>query len=471
MIKYIKTLLLSSLLFFTACEGLVEGINDNPNDILISDIDARLFLTGAMLANAQAQVGHLNRIAGMYSGQLVGYTSLYSNIYGFSLSTVESNGVWSRVYVGTIPNVRHIRSQVPEDNLLVGITKVIEANAIGSAALIFGDVPYTEVNNPEIEDPKFDDQISVINAAIDLLDEAISDLAGASSRTLSEDIYFEGDANKWTEAAYTLKARYLLNLRDYAGAYSAALNGISSEAGSMKYIPRGSPDIAEGDKNMFWTIISGSRTGDIGNKGSFLLNLVDPTNPDSRNNAKTDETARHGYYTIEDQSAASNEGIIQQFEPQNMVTYAENQLILAETAARTTDFGTALGHLNDLRAWLNTGSGVNANFQDQPYLYEAYTADDFTDGGIENTDGIDPTDALLREIFEERYVSGFGMYLPFNDTRRLRVSDPNLDVPFTMNNGPTPPYAERLPYSFDEINSNENAPEDPGIFAKTPVNQ
>src|SRR6056297_2258426 len=167
MIKYIKTLLLSSLLFFTACEGLVEGINDNPNDILISDIDARLFLTGAMLANAQAQVGHLNRIAGMYSGQLVGYTSLYSNIYGFSLSTVESNGVWSRVYVGTIPNVRHIRSQVPEDNLLVGITKVIEANAIGSAALIFGDVPYTEVNNPEIEDPKFDDQISVINAAID----------------------------------------------------------------------------------------------------------------------------------------------------------------------------------------------------------------------------------------------------------------------------------------------------------------
>lgn len=471
MLKYIKTLLLSSLILFTACEELVEGINDNPNDILISDIDASLFLTGAMLANAQAQAGHLNRIAGMYSGQLIGYTSLYSNIYGFSLSSVESNGVWSRIYVGTVPNVRHIRTQAPDDNLLVGITKVIEAHAIGSGALLFGDVPYTEINNPEIEDPSFDDQVAVLNSVIDLLDEAISDLAGASSRTLTEDIYFEGDVDKWVEAAYTLKARYLLNLRDYSGAYSAALNGISSEAGSMKYIPRGSPDIAEGDKNMFWTILSGSRTGDIGSKGSFLLELIDPDNPASRNHAKTNEAARHDYFIIEDQSASSNLGIVQQFEPQNMVTYAENQLILAETAARTADFGTALGHLNDLRAWLNTGGGVNANFQDQPYLYEAYIADDFAAGGIENADGIDPTDALLREVFEERYVSGFGMYLPFNDTRRLRASDPDLAVPFSMNDGPTPPFAERLPYSFDELNSNENAPEDPGIFAKTPINQ
>lgn len=471
MTKYIKTLLLFTIVLFTACEDLVDGINDNPNDILISDIEPQLFLTGAMLANAQAQAGHLNRIAGMYSGQLIGYTSLYSNIYGFSLSTVESNGVWSRIYVGTIPNVRHIRNEAPNDALLVGMTKVIEANAIGSGALLFGDIPYTEINNPEVEDPRFDDQVAVLNSMIDLLDDAISDLSGASSRTLLEDIYFEGDVDKWMEAAYTLKARYLLNLRDYSGAYAAALNGISSEAGSMKYIPRGSPDIAEGDKNMFWTILSGSRTGDIGSKGSFLLELIDPENPNSRNNPKTNETARHGYFIIEDQSASSNLGIVQQFEPQNLVTYAENQLILAETAARTADFSTALGHLNDLRAWLNTGGGVNANFQAETYLYEAYTAEDFSAGGIENTDNINQTDALLREIFEERYVSGFGMYMPFNDARRLRVSNPDLAVPFKMNDGPTPPFAERIPYSFDELNSNANAPEDPGIFAKTPINR
>ena len=31
--------------------------------------------------------------------------------------------------------------------------------------------------------------------------------------------------------------------------------------------------------------------------------------------------------------------------------------------------------------------------------------------------------------------------------------------------------AVALPYAYDELNSNENAPEDPGIFQKTPVNQ
>lgn len=469
--RYIKALLLATAAFFTSCEGLVDGINDNPNDLFISDVDAQLFLTGAQLANAQAQAGHLNRIAGMYSGQLVGFTSLYSNIYGFSLSTVESNGVWSRVYVGTIPNVQHLRSLAPADKLLVGITNIIEAHAIGTAALLFGDVPYTEANNSEIEDPKFDDQASVIQAAINLIDKGIADLSSASSRDLTEDIYFEGDAEKWIAAANTLKARYLLNLRDYSGAYNAALLGINDPDGSMKYIPRGSPDIAEGDKNMFWTILEGSRAGDIGNTGSYLLQILDANNPLSRNNAKTDEAARLAYYTIDENSGSANEGIIEQFEPQNLITYAENQLILAETAARTAGFDTALGHLNTLRGWLTSGGGVNANFQGDPIRYEPYTAEDFAAGGMENADNIDATDALMREIFEERYVSGFGMYMPFNDARRLRKSDPDLAVPFFMVDGPAPPYAERLPYSFDEINSNANAPSDPGIFAKTPINQ
>ena len=70
----------------TSCE-IDKSINDNPNDITLSDVDARLFLNGAMLANFTAQVSHLNRISGMYSGQVVGYTSLYANIYQYNLTS------------------------------------------------------------------------------------------------------------------------------------------------------------------------------------------------------------------------------------------------------------------------------------------------------------------------------------------------------------------------------------------------
>ena len=468
----IKSILLLLLITLFSCEGIVEDINENPNDILIDDIDAELFMTGAMLANTVAQAGHLNRISGMYSGQLVGITSLYSNIYGFALSTAESVSTWSRIYVGAVANLRHVRNTAPGDNLAVGICKVVEAHAIGTAASLFGDVPYSQINDPEISDPVFDSQISVFNAVIALLDEAIGNLNSASGRQLSPDIYFEGDKDKWIAVANTLKARYHMQMRDYTSAYAAASNGISSHDGSMQHIPRGDPNIAEGDKNLFWTILEGSRAGDIGTANSFLMQLLDPANGASRNNAKTDETARFGYYTIDESGGSANLGIIEQFEPQNLVSYAENQLILAEAGARTQGMDTGLGHLNDLRVWLNGGNGVNANFASEPYMYAAYENADFQAGGIENADGIDPMRALLREIVEERYVSGFGMYMPFNDARRLRGADQDIAVPFIMVDGPEPPYAERMPYSDDELNSNDNAPdEDPGIFVKTEVNR
>ena len=469
LLKYIGLIL---VLIFFSCEDLVDGINENPNDVTVEEIDADLFMTGAMLANSVAQAGHLNRIAGMYTGQLVGFTSLYSNIYGFALSTAESVSTWSRIYVGAVPNLRQVRSAAPGDALLNGITRVVEAHALGTAASLFGDVPFTEISNLDIADPSFDGQMSVFNGVIALLDNALSDLNSASSRPLSTDIYFEGDAAMWREVANTLKARYLLIMRDYAGAYAAAQNGISTHAGSMQHIPRGDPNIAEGDKNLFWTILEGSRAGDIGTGDSYLMQMLRDTTEVSRNNAKTNEAARLAYYTIDETGGLANLGIIEQFEPHNLVSYAENQLILAEAGARTSGFDTGLGHLNDLRAWLSSGEMLNENFQDVERLYEAYEAADFDAGGMENAEGIDPLRALLREIIEERYVSGFGMYLPFDDARRLRKGEDDIAVPFFMVDGPEPPYAERMPYSDDELNSNANAPaEDPGIFTKTEVNR
>ena len=63
-----------------SCEDIVDGINENPNDLTVADVDEVLFLTGGQLANIQLQCGHLNRVSGMYSGQLIGIQALYSNI-------------------------------------------------------------------------------------------------------------------------------------------------------------------------------------------------------------------------------------------------------------------------------------------------------------------------------------------------------------------------------------------------------
>jgi hypothetical protein len=157
----------------------------------------------------------------MFSGQLVGYASLYSNIYGYSLSTVETNGEWNRAYIGVVANTRHIIESAPKDMLLVGIAKILEAHAISTLAILTGDIPYSEMLtlNKQV---KFDNQKDVLNECLTLLSGGIDDLGQATSRSEPFDLYFNGDKDKWIAAAYTLKARYALANKDYAGALAAA---------------------------------------------------------------------------------------------------------------------------------------------------------------------------------------------------------------------------------------------------------
>ena len=130
----VRITFLAIFLTLISCE-IPENLNDHPTDLEVSEVDARLFLNGAQLANVIVQASHLNRITGMYSGQLVGFGSLYSNIYGYSLSTVESNDEWNRAYVGVVQNTRHIREIASNDKFFVGVSKILEAHSISTLAI------------------------------------------------------------------------------------------------------------------------------------------------------------------------------------------------------------------------------------------------------------------------------------------------------------------------------------------------
>ena len=240
----------------------------------------------------------------------------------------------------------------------------------------------------------------------------------------------------------------------------------------MLYIPRGEASISQGDKNLFYTILEGSRTGDLGNEGSFLLAILDSSNAKYRGNAKTNETARHGYYAIDHTTGSGNKGVVEQFEPQPIATYSENQLIKAEASARSS-FNSGLTALNSYRAWLAGGGRLNASFDVAAnYMYDPYVEADFASGGMENADGLTKENALLREIIEERYVSGFGSYMPFNDHRRLRgAGETDLIPPFPLNTVGQTQHVERMQWGEVELLSNANAPNDPGLYAKTEVNK
>lgn len=465
-------LLYTCLLFVSSCESLNEGVNDNPNDITIEAIQAQSFLTGAQLGNIQVQVGHLQRISGLWTGQLLGFQSSYLSLSQYNITTAETNGTWNRAYQSVLSQLRTIQEKASSNPQLTAITWIMEAQTIGTMASIFGDIPYREAATLGISEPLFDPQLQVFADLQLLLDQAILELENIQDPLfISEDIYFSGDVAKWLETAWTLKARLYLQTGDFENAYSSAGNGISTADNNMVFMPIN--DANTDNKNLFWQLAAGSRAGDIGNlkneQISYLMRMLTDTASVKRTHGKTKESARYDYYIIKDSDADANMGVGAAIQSMPMVTYAENSLILAEAATRTIDFDTGLIHLNEVRSWLASGTAFPILNPASEVVYAALDEDDFAEDGFENPDNIAPVRALLREIIEERYVSGFGTWMPFNDARRLREKEPDIAVMFPLQSGDCLP--QRFLYSANEIDANLNAPADPGLCSQTPANQ
>ncbi|THU35854.1 SusD/RagB family nutrient-binding outer membrane lipoprotein [Niastella caeni] len=448
----------------SGCQKLVAGRNDNPNQLTPDAIDAGLFLNGAELSNIAIQLGPLSRMAGYYSGQLVGVEQVEKERYNYNVTNSDFD--WDG-YQSVITPLREIRKRTMANPLYQGITKVLEAHLIGTYASLFGDVPFSQAVT-DIADPVFDDQLAVFDSLQKMLDEAVTDFNNAAGSVVLQDYIFSGNRTKWLQSAFTLKARYYMYTRQYDLAYTAAQKGISAYANNMVFKPSGT-STDNSAKNKIYIVLTGGPN--MGTENSYMIKLLDATSGISRNNTKTNENARLKYYKINRTSAAANLGIAYSLESQPMITYQENLLILAEAGTRTQGMSVGLGYLNTLRTFLRAGTFLNSNFTSEARKYDDYVVTDFNAFGIENMDGIDPTRALLREIIEERYISGFTTFMPFDDARRLKKSDSDIAVPFPLNTATATQYIQRFIYPEAEILSNEQAPAEPGLYSVTKVNQ
>ena len=473
--KLISGILIVFLLF--SCDSSFEDLNYNHNNITTDEvIPPSLLIKGTMLADIAINQSHLQRIAGMWTGQYRGEISLYLGIYNYDISSQESTSAWSYLYNGMLKQFSEINKYYAingmdtEGQLITGICKVLEANAVGTATSIWGDIPYSEAVNPAISDPVFDKQSDVYSALQIKLDEAIVLLSDPTTKsTLAEDIFFAGNKDKWLKTAYTLKARYYLQTRQYTAARVNALNGISDYAGTMKFTPL--VTAATGTENLLYRFMAGTRKGYLSVTSTFCRNLLG-TQANSRTNSKTNEAARMKHLEAGAITGTGSKTIINgELKPMDLVTYQENLLIIAETAARGVSFDEGLIQLNKVRVFLASADSFDKRSSADVKLYTAYVAADFASGGMENKDNIDRTRALLREIIEERYVTGFGTFMPWNDARRLRKSEPDIAVPIPLNTPTATKHPERFIISQDEINSNSNAPKGLTIYSPTELNE
>ncbi|MFD2248554.1 SusD/RagB family nutrient-binding outer membrane lipoprotein [Pontibacter ruber] len=466
------------------CESFVDGFEEDPNNPSGKSVDVNNMIQGVMLADALLHEGEMARLTGMWTNQFTGVDRQYVNLNEYRVSAGDFDSPWSTMYYGTIAQARLAKKKArAELNPKVeGVAQVLEAHAAGTAAALFGDVPFSEVTVSET--PVFDPQEEVYNSVQVLLDSAITNLELNKGILKAEkDLYYTGNAQNWARVAYTLKARYYLHTGDYAKAEEAALKGISSPEGNM-VTPHGE---AYYSLNVFYSFGQSERVGYMTAENAFAPLLLDPaqqgTFAKNRNNAKTDETGRFNfYYTGEDGAYDLNYADTTAYgynQGYSMVTYAETQLIIAEARVRQGNVNGAIDALNARRTALNAIYGRPAvpavpatpTTPEVPAIpeykpYQMFTLEDFAIGGIENNGSLSPEQALLMEIMEERYVTFIGNIEAFNDARR---TDNLLGIPVKGTANKLP---ERFLYPQNEVNSNPNTPNPlPDLYEPTALNK
>src|SRR2546430_1418516 len=362
-------------------------------------------------------------------------------------SNIGANaGDWLSVYdAGGLADIRQVKAATAAsgDRVWLGIAKIWEAFTIGSASDMWGDVPYSEVTTSAT--PALDNRFTLLAALQTLLSDAITDLGSTGAGPGTADLIFNGDPASWIKVAHTLKARYFMHTAEslgtgaYTNAIAEALQGISDASGAGDFASFHTASTSE--RNMWAQFQTSSGFGTDLEAGKALVDYM---------NARSDPRLPRyfcknalGGYGGDDFNNPPPQNTISSFSCLSprfaadaripYVSYAENELILAEAYTATGDSANAILHLNNERSAAGlaaTGPILMANMRDS--------------------------------VMMEKYVAMFQNIESISDYRRTCI--PAIAV--VVNNQGFAHVPGRLFYPQNERNVNTNVP-DPGTQLAT----
>ncbi len=472
---FIVQLALAVLVTLNSCSDLFDNdlIKTNPNAVTEESLNAETVLAGALVGLAQLHEDTDTRIAYMWSGQLTGATRQHLALSQYIVSSATFS--WDDYY-GTLADFRIVQSKSDEvgDTWLKGIAQVGEALIMTKIASLWGDAPYSEaLNIAEFPQPKYDTQLELYNEILATLDAAIANLSVASGAAAGgKDFIFGGDVAKWKMAANTLKARLYLHLADYPNAITSALAGIDTVTNDA-LAPHGKAQ--DLDQNLNYSFFVNTRSGDTNfSDPAVLPGLMSAS--DFKRDAFTNEEALYNHFfqfglinTGALDPNTTDEGFFAQNAYQPLLTFYENQLILAESYARTGNSPEALAALNSVRQVLAKGY-INGKEIQKTYKVEdaeleyGFQYDDYPD------DTFATTEDLIYAIVLQKYIVTLSQYESFNDVRRLKKAVPIVTLPVApivaTRTGDLP---GRYVYPTAEVVANSNIATITDQFEKLPI--
>lgn len=432
-----------------------DGLTDDPNNPTTATKEA-LFV-GVQAAQFGEQESSIPLTVCMWMQQCTGVGGRFVEQFGqYVIDEGSFSFDFNSLYTGGgLTDIRKIEAASASlgDSVFLGIAQIYDAFIIGEAADFWGDLPYTQALNNAT--PALDNQFAIYDSAQVLLSRAIVNLDGAGPGPQERDFVFgglglAGQRQAWKEVAHTLKARFYLHTVEAAG---AGLLGATTPAQVYaKVIVEASLGISTpgndfstfhssptSERNV-WFQFSQTTFGLDLVAGKYLVDLMkgrsDPRLPEYFSTNAGGGYGGEDVNTPQPPDSVSTVGGTRNAPDfrQPLVTWRENQLILAEARQQTGDGPGALTNLNAVRADVGLTPATLV--------------------GITGT-------ALLDSIMVEKFITLFQNVEVWSDYRRTcLITNPALrPVPFQ---GASPVYGGTIPgrlfYGSNERNTNPNIP-------------
>ncbi len=420
---------------FTGCKKFLD-VNQNPNNP--DNADPNLLLPTVEAAIGQV-VGNNFQITGSFYAQYwtqSTFASQYKTTDQYALTNVAFDGAWSNIYRRALVNSYLIINNPQTSAYTKGITYILQAYTYQVATDAFGDIPLTQaLQGNGYGSPKYDSQQMVYDSVFNFIDKGVALLKTPNGVSPgSQDIVFQGDADKWVAFANTLKLRAYLRIANkdinkskagIAALYQSSATFLTTDA-SIKYNSTG------GNENPLYNeMVALGKTQNLVASATAVRSMLANNDPrlkkfyDPVPNSGSDTIAYipQGSYQINVNKKVSIPTTLvagnpldqaSALVPVKLISASESYFLQAEAVAR----GFASGDVNALFT-----NGINASFTATGLT--AADATTYIAGAKDAKIAGAPQDTVVKRIITQKYyaMNGTQGFEAWTEYRRTGYPD------------------------------------------------
>lgn len=230
-----------AIAMLTSCSDWLD-INKDPNRA--TEVEPDVLFGYAITSWSAGRTGGDQYIPLVFAGQTMATAGNFGwgNDDVYDISPYSTGNTWKLYFATAGTNVllaeKLAKESSPSQPWIAAQAKIVRAMLMYEATVLYGDIPFSEAWQDDIEYPKFDSQKDILEALLVLLDEAIADAKTPASDGLKAittyDLYFKGDMQKWVRLANSMKLRIAMTMVDADPTKSTLVAEILSKNEMMK---------------------------------------------------------------------------------------------------------------------------------------------------------------------------------------------------------------------------------------------